>query len=61
MKKAYCLTLLQEHPAPPPNTAAHTHTHTPYLFISSLPKAAHNEDNRDWRLEVRADGLDVDE
>lgn len=32
----------------------------PYLLISPLPKAAQKEDNGDRRLEVGADGLDVD-
>lgn len=45
----------------PTGKRLHAHTHTQYLLISSLPKAAHNKDNRDWRLEVCADGLDVDE
>lgn len=32
-----------------------------HLFISPLPKAAHDEDDGDGRLQVCADGLDVDE
>lgn len=38
----------------------HTHTHTQYLLISPLPKAARDEDDGDRGLEVGADGLDVD-
>lgn len=32
-----------------------------HLLISPLPKAAHEEDDRDRGLQVGADGLDVDE
>lgn len=31
------------------------------LLIGPLPKAAHQEDDGDGRLEISADGLDVDE
>lgn len=34
---------------------------TAHLLIGPLPEAAHDEDDGDRRLQVGADGLDVDE